>query len=424
MRFPVLRALVVALISLSSALRADPPAPAGILDPKNAAQAWNAIRLATRNVEQLIAEDRLAEIPVQVSYCSPALRALARSVTDGAAVAHVQQQSTRAIGWLGAIARAAQENNALSVKENYGKLRFLLDDIARSFDPATLSAEIFFCPMHPDTLSEDANTPCDKCGSKLLQRRLPYSFIYTKPGEPTIRMTATADGPANAGRKLTVKVRLERADKSPVLPKDLIETHTQPIHLLIEEPALGDYHRVHPAPTNVPGEYEFSFTPKKSAPYRIWADLMPAATGVQELPSADLPGAEKAEAIADTATRLVAEAGGCKFQLTLSGDPNVPLRTREARGMKITVADADGMPFTRLEPVMNAFAHVVGFYDDYRTIIHLHSEGGEVRGTEARGGPAMNFVVFPPRAGFLRLYCQVSIGGKALFVPFNVNVAP
>jgi hypothetical protein len=31
---------------------------------------------------------------------------------------------------------------------------------------------------------------------------------------------------------------------------------------------------------------------------------------------------------------------------------------------------------------------------------------------------------FPPKAGFIRLYCQVLIDGEMIFAPFNVNVVP
>ena len=87
-------------------------------------------------------------------------------------------------------------------------------------------------------------------------------------------------------------------------------------------------------------------------------------------------------------------------------------------------ADAAGKPLRQLEPVMNAFSHLVGFYDDYRTVVHLHPTGGDVLNPDLRGGPALGFILYAPKAGFIRLYCQVSIGGRMLFAPFNVNVEP
>src|SRR5258708_20230267 len=108
-----------------------------------------------------------------------------------------------------------------------------------------------------------------------------------------------------------------------------------------------------------------------------------------------------------------------------SGGSNAPApRARRACGMEIAVTGADGQPMTQLEPLMNAFAHVVGFYDDFQTVVHIHPGGGEILRQEARGGPALLFTFFPPRAGFIRLYCQVQLNGPQVFAPFNANLLP
>jgi hypothetical protein len=336
----------------------------------------------------------------------------------------VDEQAKRALLSVNAIATAAQQNNPVGAKTALASLRTVLEAIGKHFDPKAVAGDIFTCPMHSDFVSQNPKMPCAKCGMDLLTRRIPYSFIYTKPGEPTTRMTATVSAPIVAGKLIEVKVRMEKADKSPVLHDDLMVMHTQPIHLLIEEPSLGDYHHEHPVATKIPGEYVFSFTPQKTAPYRIWADLVPVATGVQELPYVDLPSEGKAAPIEDTANRFTSTAGGYQFTLTFDSGNHLPTKAGLARPMGITVTTPDGKPVTTLEPVMNAFCHLVGFYEDYRTVVHLHPTGGDVVNPDARGGPALGFILFAPRAGFIRLYCQVNIGGRMLFAPFNVNVAP
>jgi hypothetical protein len=64
----------------------------------------------------------------------------------------------------------------------------------------------------------------------------------------------------------------------------------------------------------------------------------------------------------------------------------------------------------------------VGFYDDFKTVVHVHPNGGDILNQESRGGPGLAFQFFPPRAGFIRFYCQVMIDGEMIFAPFNVNV--
>jgi hypothetical protein len=412
-------ALVMGLVTAS--VQADPVIPGNIMNPQSAAEAWNAIRLATANVDRLIQEKRFSEITVQIAYCSPALRAMPRLVTNADAVVKVSEQSARALTQVNTIAKAATDNNPAGTEAAFSNLKLQLDELAKHFDAKTVRAEIFFCPMHPDFSSEGEKTPCAKCGMNLLTRRIPYSFVYMKPGEPTMRMTAKIGAPIEAGKKIEVRIKLAKGDGSPVLHDDLMVMHTQPIHLLIEDPSLGDYHHEHPVVTDTPGEYAFSFTPSKSAPYRIWADLVPVSTGVQELPFTDLPSNGTPAEITDKADRFTSTVEGFTFALTLAQGSS-PLVANQARRLDIAVSDREGKPVTHLEPVMNAFAHLVGFYDDYKTVVHIHPMGGDVTDDALRGGPALSFMSFPPRAGFIRLYCQVLVDGKMLFAPFNVNV--
>lgn len=414
----------LSLISLVGGLRADPVIPGNIMNPQTASEAWNAIRLATDNVGRLIQEKRLSEITVQIAYCSPALRAMPRLVTKGEDLATVGPKSERALTLVNTVAKAATSNNATGTEAAFANLRIVLEDISKSFDPKEVKADIFFCPMHPDFSSEGAKTPCAKCGMSLLTRRIPYSFVYMKPGEPSMHMTAKVSGPIKAGKRIEVKIKLAKGDNTPVLHEDLMVMHTQPIHLLIEEPGLGDYHHEHPVETDTPGEYAFSFTPTKTTAYRIWADLVPVSTGVQELPFVDLPAEGTPEAIKNREDKFSSTVEGFTFVLTLAKGNASPLTANKARRMDIAVSDSMGKPVTKLEPVMNAFAHLVGFYDDYRTVVHLHPMGGDVLDDNQRGGPALGFMFFPPRAGFIRLYCQVSVDGRMIFAPFNVNVEP
>ena len=403
---------------------ADPVVPGNLLEPKNAKEAWNAIRLATDNVDLLIKEKRLTEIAVQISFTSPALRALNRFCEAPEGVTKIEDLTKKTLAWVIETARAGNDNNLVATQEAFAKVRDFLGQISKFFDEKTVKAEIYFCPMHPTIISPLVEQPCERCGMSLLKRRIPYSFVYMKPGEPSVHITATTTGPVEAGKKMEVKLRLSRGEKSPVLESDLIVMHTRPIHLLIEDPSLGDYHHEHPEPTSIPGEYEFSFIPKKSSPYRIWADIVPANTGTQELPFVDLPSTGAAGSIENKAPTFSSTAGGHIFTLTLGNGNNIQPRAGQVCTMNVAISDAALKPATNLEPVMNAFAHLVGFYEDYHTVVHVHPSGGDILSTEARGGPALAFKFYPPKAGFIRFYCQVMINGEMIFAPFNMSVLP
>lgn len=420
-----LRSLALALglsLNIAASSRGDVPLPANVLNPPTAPEAWNVIRLANANVERLLQENRLGEIITQISFCSPALRTLAKDDKPPDRDVRLKKHLQCGLTMINDVATASVANDRAAATKAFGEWRDFLREVEKEFDPKVVSADIFFCPMHPDFVSTEAATPCGKCGMKLLPRRIPYSFIYVPPGEPSMVLTASADGPLTAGQKADVKVQIKRRDGSPVVLDELMVMHTQPIHLLIVDPSLEDYHHEHPAPTSTPGEYAFSFTPKKSSLYRVWADLVPVATGVQEYPAVELPGTGKVDPIGSRSGRYTTTLDGLNFRLTFA-DGALP-RNQQVRAMKIEVSEANGQPVRRLEPLMNAFAHLVGFYDDYRTVVHLHPEGGDILRDDLRGGPAMNFKFYPPRAGFLRLFCQVVVDGKTIFAPFNVNVAP
>jgi len=415
---------IFVLLSLAGSLCSDVMVPGSVLDPKTAGEAWNVIRLATKNVELLLEENRLSEIAVQISYSSPSLRALSRLPTTPEVLEQVEELIKRALVSVNAIATAAQQNNPGGVTGALASLRATLDRISPHYDPKAVNADIFFCPTHSDFLSDNQATPCAKCGKRLLTRRIPYSFIYMKPSEPTVRMTATMNGPIVAGQKVEVTVNMSKADKSPVLHTDLLVMETEPIHLLIEEPGLGDYHHEHPVPTKTPGEHAFSFIPKKTGPYRIWADIVPAATGLQEQPFVDLPSPAKADPITDTENRFTSTVGGYQFDLALTNGNHLLPKAGQARRVSVTITAADGKPVTILAPVRNAFGHLVGFCSDYDTVVRLRPIGGNILSPDLRGGPSLGFTLFPPKAGFMRLYCQVLIEGKMLFAPFNLNIQP
>ena len=412
--------LILQILALCLAIvaRGDVAVPPNILDPPTIAEAWNVIRLVTANLGQLVTEQRLGEIPVQASLCSPSLRRLAVENDS----AEVKAGSERGLALVNAMAVAGAGNDRAAAQKAFEEFRGVFAKMAAHFDPKLVATEISICPMHPECVAPNATTPCEKCGMAMIRRRIPYSFIYVPPGEPTMLLKSIAAGPLEVGKRTDIKVRIQRRDGTPVLLKDLLVMHTQPIHLLIVDPSLTDYHHEHPTPTATPGEYAFSFTPTKRGPYRIWADLVPANSGVQEYPAVDLPGTGVADPIGDMSGRFDTGADGFHFRLTFEKG-QLP-RARQVRIMQIEVTDGARKPVGQLEPVMHAFAHLVGFYEDYRTIVHLHPEGGDITRDDVRGGPVMGFKFYPPRAGFIRLFCQVVIHGKTIFAPFNLNVAP
>ncbi|MBS0660627.1 MAG: hypothetical protein JSR82_20595 [Verrucomicrobia bacterium] len=413
----MVRMLLLCSLLWLKVARADVPVPDRVLNPQTAPEAWNVIQQVTANLEKLAAEHRLAEIPVQASLASPSFRWLGQQ-PGGAPAA----QLVAGANALRTLAQAARAGDAEATREGLQNLRQILAGLASRVPAGEFKAEIFHCPMHPEFASAAASTPCDQCGMDLVARRIPYSFLFMKPGQSVVSLTAVAPR-LQAGRKTEVRVRLSHRDGSPVTVTDLQITHTQPIHLLIVDPSLTDYHHEHPEPTATPGEYVFSFTPAKAGPYRIFADLLPVSTSVQEYAVTDLPGEGSGSALQGARpSTFEAKVDDLHFALEFDGGNGAPLVAGRVHGLRVSVKDGQGQPMRALEPVMNAFAHMVGFHADYQTVVHLHPLGGEVQDASARGGPVMSFRLLGPKSGYLRLYCQVQVAGRNVFAPFDLNI--
>ena len=397
--------------------------PMQLPPPQCVGEAWNVIEESKTNIDQLINANLMRDVGGQLLNISTALRYL----NTHAAGEHADDIKNQSASLINGEAELLQDSrDAANAREKTVPIwKNWSQDLARleSYYPAeTIKAEVYICPMHPLDRHQDANEKCSVCGMSLVRRHLPASAIYLKPGEPTMKMTAMCS-PLVVGQPANVTIRLSKSDGTPVLFSDLIEMHTKKIHLLINDHSLSDYHHEHPVLTPTPGEYSFSFTPNRPGPYRIWADVVPAISGIQEYDIADLSTGTTPLPIAGKENRLSNAVDGREYQLAFES-AGQPLRAGQTYIGTISVTGADGKPFTQLEPVMGAFAHLVGFSEDGKSVLHIHPSSKEPSGLEDRAGPAFAFKFYAPAAGFLRLYCQIRIQGADVFVPFNLTIAP
>lgn len=236
--------------------------------------------------------------------------------------------------------------------------------------------------------------------------------------KPAIRLTLVPQDTLKTGQPVTVLAKLNSIEARTVVTPDQLEvTHTQKFHLLLVDSTLTDYQHVHPQPTGTPGIYSFTFTPKLAGGYRAWADVT-LTGGRQEFAMSEELGAHRAGVI-NKAESHGATIDGYHFALSFD---KPPVEGGESTGT-IMVIDKKGNPVLTLEPIMGAYAHIAGFYDDFRTVAHLHPMGREPASEQDRGGPELTFHFTPARAGFVKLFAQVKIAGKEMMVPFGVVVA-
>lgn len=225
----------------------------------------------------------------------------------------------------------------------------------------------------------------------------------------------------NIGREKQIFIEMTtNKDGKPVLLDELKEVHTQKIHLLVIDDVLQDYSHLHPKATSKPGIYEFDWNPTKNdGAYQAWVDIVPKNTNAQEYIIVKLPTTKKSKS---TINRIVSNkciVNGLTFQLSFD---NSNLQAGKPTMGKIDIADANGNPVTNLEPVMGAYAHIVGFSDDLKSVVHIHPMGEEPFKSSDKGGPVLRFHLEPVKAGFVKLFAQVKVNGKELFAPFGIIV--
>ncbi len=187
-------------------------------------------------------------------------------------------------------------------------------------------------------------------------------------GEPTVRLSLKSSH-LKVGQKAEVTALLTTMDGSPVGLNDLNQVHTKKIHLLIIDPNFSDYHHEHPVPTSKQGEYRFSFTPKKPGNYRVWADLHPMKTDQQEYVIADLSGEGSSEKVESPKVSMRTVVDGISYEITSA---TKTIKKDEPALFKLRITASSGKVVDQLEPVMGAYAHIVGFSQDFKTIAHVN----------------------------------------------------
>ncbi len=239
------------------------------------------------------------------------------------------------------------------------------------------------------------------------------------PAPATIRATLAPAPPLKIGEAAILTLSLLNQEGKPVLLDDLRLVHTEKLHLLIIDPSLSDYQHVHPTPGAIPGSYTFAVTARQAGDYRVFVDLLPEASARQEYAItsfhvAGTPGVPK-PVVNDSTT-----VDGYRFTLQFAEPP----RAGQPGRIRLSVAGADGQPFSQLQPVMGAFAHMVGFNVERSTVVHLHPLGREPETATERGGPHLDFMADFATPGYQKLFAQVQVDGQPVFAAFGVDVAP
>ncbi len=260
----------------------------------------------------------------------------------------------------------------------------------------------------------------------------PQQNLKTKPapaehamepyGRPTLRHVLAPSSPLEKGKETSFTLSLKDKGGQPVTLDGLVERHTQKIHLLVVDESLTDYHHIHPVAGKEPGTYTFSFTPLTGYSYMLYVDVKPVDGTPQMLPVL-VAGVEKCnETCVDKAVVDKAVFGGNKASLSFAS--KTLHAGKPARGELFLTTGDDSTPLKNLEPVMGAYGHIVGFYEGFGAVAHIHPLGKEPEQDTDRGASPLSFMLHPESPGFMKVFVQLRVDGKDVFLPFSIFIDP
>jgi len=290
-----------------------------------------------------------------------------------------------------------------------------------------------------------------------------------------LQLAVEANGAVTPGAPVSLSLALSAPDGTAITADDLVANHGHKLHIMIIDEGLDDFHHLH-VDADANGVFQVEFTPQYARIYRVWADTVLA----EPLPEVEQDdhghghddehehghdhedeharahahsedhdhgeshahgdehadghhggdhghdGAETATAwiaVGDEAAPYIAplevlesEAAGYRFTLSFDGH----IHSGESMPMRLAVTDAGGNEVTSLEPILGAFAHLVGFNPGASTMVHAHPGGMEPQTASERGGPTLDFDVMIENPGVHRLFAQFRIGGQDITTSFTV----
>ena len=247
-------------------------------------------------------------------------------------------------------------------------------------------------------------------------------FISVIAATSPVALTLKTAAAPTAGREVQVTLRMTTANNKPIAPEDLVVMHTRKLHLLIADPSLTDYQHLHPEPTRVPGEWSFTFTPKLGGIYRIFADFTPAATNRSLYANVDLVVAGEQLSTPELAAAMTPSWIGQRDAYRLELVPGTrQIRAGQATDLKFSVTNTGGGA-VGLEPVMDAYAHLVAFDTERSGFAHLHPMDADLGVVPDSIKPTLSFKITIPAAGRYVIWAQLKINGREQFVPFWFDV--
>lgn len=216
--------------------------------------------------------------------------------------------------------------------------------------------------------------------------------------------------PSSTGSAGAMAFTITGSDGSAVTAFD--ESHTKRLHLIVVRSDGSQFRHVHPQ-MDAAGVWSIPWQWATAGSYRVFADIVPSATGENVTLSRTVDVAGEPAPVRPSAISTVARVAG--FEVSLTGTLSATDHSR----LTATIT-RDGRPVRTLEPYLGAFGHLVALREGDLAYLHVHPEGDEPRAGEP-SGPEVAFTTTAPTRGRYFLYLDFQVDGAVHTAEFVVD---
>lgn len=195
-------------------------------------------------------------------------------------------------------------------------------------------------------------------------------------------------------------------------PEDMQETYTKKLHVMLVDSSLSDYHHIHPEYDKNTELFTLSFVPKVQGEYNVWQDFTLQKDDSNIILKSKINSARdyKIPPIIQHTNSVTTQNNNIDI------DVNPPLNSGKDSTLTLKVTDKSGS-MVKFEPIMGAYAHLVGFSKDGENFIHCHPINNNPTGD-------LQFHITPEKGGYTKFFLQIKTDGNEVIVPFGQYIQP
>lgn len=234
------------------------------------------------------------------------------------------------------------------------------------------------------------------------------------PTKSSINVEIKGNPTIKCGESCKIEFRISDENGKTVTPDDMNETYTKKLHVMLVDSSLNDYHHVHPEYDKTTGLFTLSFIPQIQGEYSAWSDFTLQKNDSHVILKNKIFSVHdyKIPPVIQHTNSVVTD------NINIGIDTNPPLSAGKNSTLTLKVTNKSGS-MVKLDPVMGAYAHLVGFSKDGESLIHCHPLN-----IDPNTNGDLQFHITPEKEGFTKFFLQLKIYDRETVVPFGQYIRP